>query len=689
MNFEFLKNAPLVENLGWTLLHSLWQITAIAAVCFLGLKAAHKASANLRYLLACAALFFALALPAATFVMLANAPDETPANAFAAQPNGDKTAVKKPSQDQQSSALEKAEAETIVNSAPPYSWKNFQTHFEIYFVPNLPVLVWFWLAGVLFFAARTGGGLWRLQNLKTKEISQPSCEWQRRFERLCSEIGVSAKAKLIESAQVAAPVVVGWLKPVVLIPSGAFLGVAPAQLEAIIVHELMHVRRADFIVNFLQTLVEILLFYHPCAWWISREIRREREFVCDDLVVQFYGEPLAYARALANLEQFRQSKQKQPQLSLAANGGNLMKRIQRILQKETEINGANSLWSAGLACVLISAFLLTAFSGKNELTVNAQSKKSEKRMAFGFVSIPPVDRSDSPPHDSFATAQLLIEKLKKHNVPATGFLIGTSVSDGEKLYPVRAEIVRLWRDAGFDVGIGGYKHIWFSKTPFEDYVANVEKNERIARKILGEKNSQLRYFSYPFLNTGKSVEDKERFESWLAARGMRSVKYTFDNQEWMYSFAYDAARRDNDLNTMKEIRAEFLAYMAQMLRHYESYSQELFNRQIPQTMVLTPSRLVADTADELFGVLEKSGYSFVSMDAAQADEAYQTEENFVGESGISWFERWQMKRGAKLLDEPRVGKSVSDAWDRRNDKVVPPAPKPPPPLPAPAPPDLD
>ena len=537
--------------------------------------------------------------------------------------------------------------------------------------------------------------------MKTKKIAEPSSEWQRQFARLCGEIGVSAKAKLRESAQVVAPVVVGWLKPVVLIPSGAFLGVTPAQLEAIIVHELMHVRRADFLVNFLQTLVEILLFYHPCVWWISREIRREREFVCDDLVVRFYGEPLAYARALANLEQFRQTaKQNAPQLSLAANGGNLMKRIQRILQKETETSArANSLWSAGLAFVLISAFLLTAFWGKNELAVNAQSKKGEKRMAIGFVSIPPVDRSDNPPHDAYATAQLLIEKLKKHRVPAIGFLQGAAIANFEKatttpridlvrLNPVRAEIVRQWRDAGLEVGIGGFKHIWFYNTPYDAYVSNVEINERIAKQILAEKNQQLRYFSYPYLNTGKTNEDKERFENWLASRGLRSVKYTFDNQEWMYSFAYDAARKDNDLNTMKEIRGEFLDYMAKMLRHYEAYSQEMFNRQIPQTMVLTPSRLIADTADELFGMLENQGYAFVSMDDAQSDEAYNSAESFAGvKSGISWFERWQLAQGKKLREEPEVSKSVMDAWEHGNVKNVPPPPKPPPPPPLPPPPD--
>jgi len=345
-----------------------------------------------------------------------------------------------------------------------------------------------------------------------------------------------------------------------------------------------------------------------------------------------------------------------------------MKRIQRIINNKNtkKSNLQNSLWSASLVSALILALVLGVFSAMQTSSVNAQTKSDDakgRKMAVGFVSIPPVDRMENPPKDADATARLLIEKLKAHRVPAIGFVHGQMISDGEKLYPVRAEIVRTWRDAGFEIGIGGYKHIWFHDTPFDEYVANAEKNETITKKILAEKNLPLRYFSYPFLNNGKTTEDKNRFENWLTTRGLSSVKYTFDNQEWMYSFAYDAARKDNDINTMKEIRAEYFDYMTKMLEHYEAYSQEMFGRNIAQTLVLTPSRLVTDTADEFFGMLEKRGYKFVSMDEAQSDEAYQTKEALVDtKSGISWFERWQMAQGKKLRDEPKVSELVWRTW---------------------------
>jgi len=493
---------------------------------------------------------------------------------------------------------------------------------------------------------------------------------------LCAKLKITQPVKLLRSKLVETPIAVGWLKPVILIPASVFLRIDAKELETIIAHELIHIRRRDYLVNFAQSVVEILFFYHPCGWWISAQIRREREYVCDDIVTRtLENERFVYAQALANLEELRLlTNGRVPLAAMAAlasgasNGGNLMLRIQRILQKNTEIKGNPSAWSAILGLAFISALLLGIFSVSQMPLVNAQKGAKDKKLAVGFVSIPPVDRSPNPPHDAVATAKLLVEKLKTHKVPAIGFVQGSMISDGEKMFPVRAEIVKMWRDEGFEIGIGNYKHVWFYDTPYDEYVAGVEKNEQIVKKILAEKNLPLRYFSYPYLNTGRSTEDKLRFESWLKLRGLRSMQYTIDNQEWMYSYAYDIARMDNDISTMNEIRVEFIRYMDQMFDHYEAYSQEMFGRNISQTMVLTTSRLVADSADDLFGMIEKRGYKFVPVDEALKDEAYNTPENFVNKSGVSWFERWTLAQGKRLRDEPKVSGQVLKMWDENKPK---------------------
>lgn len=674
--------AKLVEALGWTLLHSVWQIALAAFILFLLLRALRNFSASARYAVSVFALTLAFVLPIATFVSLSGtstanlSQDEITAQKNSEKINGNQ---RRAGNIPTSTGVE---TEGVNARERNYfaSIENLQNFFGENLAVLLPFIVGFWIFGVMFFAARLAGGVWQLHVFKTREITAADDAWQEKFVSLCEKLKITRAVRLLQSNLVETPVVVGFLKPLILVPASVFLQVNPKELETVLAHELVHIRRYDCLVNFAQSVIEVLFFYHPCVWWISGTIRREREFAADEAVIQSFGAAsrLVYASALANLEEIRlvqranQSMSSAGEILVAANGGNLMQRIQKILQKNTETANPSSAWSAMLAFALISAVLLGVFSFNETPFVNAQnrsdSKAQSKKLAIGFVSIPPVDRTANPPKDSEATARLLIEKLKARKIPAVGFLNGGSISDGEKFYPVRANIVRLWRDAGFEIGIGSFKHIWFYNTPYDEYVAAVEKNETVAKKILAEKSLPLRFFSYPYLNTGKNAEERNRFESWLKARNLSPVKYTIDNQEWMYSYAYDMARNDNDVNTMAEIRADFVEYMSRMFEHYEAYSQEMFNRDIAQTMVLTPSRLVTDSADEFFGMIGKRGYKFVSMEEAQADAAYQTPENFYAEAGISWFERWQTAQGKKLRDEPRESESVRKIWNENKAK---------------------
>lgn len=672
MNWNILINSHIVENLGWTLLHSLWQIALVAVVLFLFLRVLNSVSANVRYFLAVFTLAFAVVLPVVTFI---NLEINSTSASFQKKSLSAKNAGRIEEnfrRAEDSDYLTKTESQPVTakNESVFASLESLQSYFNENFSAVLPFIVGLWLCGVAFFAFRLAGGVFQLHLYKTREISAPDDDWQSKFSVLCEKLKIRRNVKLLRSNLVETPIVVGFIKPLILVPASVFLQVSPRELETIIAHELVHIRRFDCLVNFAQSALEVLFFYHPCVWWISSVIRNEREFAVDESVIKSFGATrLIYANALANLEQLRHAANKTaPSVLVAANGGNLMQRISKILQKNTEKKRSASAWSALIALALISAVLLSVFSFTSGEFVNAQTKTKNRKLAIGFVSIPPLDRTENPPKDADATARLMIEKLKSHKIPAIGFVQGGMISDGEKLYPVRANIVRLWRDAGFEIGIGGYRHIWFYDTPFEEYVANVEKNERITKQILAEKNLSLRYFSYPFLNTGKTIEDKNRFEAWLNARGLKSVKYTVDNSEWLYSYAYDMARNDNDVNTMIEIRAAFLDYMTKMFDHYEAYSMDLFGRDINQTMVLTPSRLVADSADELFGMIQNRGYTFVSMEEAQKDEAYNTPENFVGKSGISWFERWTLTQNKKLLDEPRVNDFVQRIWDENKSK---------------------
>ena len=170
--------------------------------------------------------------------------------------------------------------------------------------------------------------------------------WPRGSRAGCTS---RARSRLLESALVDVPTVIGWMKPVILLPASALAGLSPAQLEAILAHELAHIRRHDYLVNLLQTLVETLLFYHPAVWWLSRRIRIERENCCDDLAVSLCGDPVAYAQALADLEELRG---RGGQLVMAANGGSLVHRVRRLLGAPSHA-GRGPGWLAGSVAVLL------------------------------------------------------------------------------------------------------------------------------------------------------------------------------------------------------------------------------------------------------------------------------------------------------------------------------------------------
>ena len=150
------------------------------------------------------------------------------------------------------------------------------------------------------------------------------------------------------------PTVIGWLRPVVLLPVSCVTGLSPGQLEAIVAHELAHIRRHDYLVDLLQSAVETLLFYHPAVWWVSRRIREEREHCCDDLAVAACGDRAGYARALATLEELRPAS---AQLAVAASGAPLLRRIRR-LAGQPERGPAGVTWPfAGIAIVLVIGIL--------------------------------------------------------------------------------------------------------------------------------------------------------------------------------------------------------------------------------------------------------------------------------------------------------------------------------------------
>jgi beta-lactamase regulating signal transducer with metallopeptidase domain len=217
----------------------------------------------------------------------------------------------------------------------------------------MPWLALGWIIGVCILSIRLLGGYWLFNGIKQRATHAPS-EWQWCVSSISRLMGITRKVSLMVSNRVSVPLVIGWIAPAVILPASAILHLRPEALEAILAHELAHIRRYDYIVNLVQSIVEVLFFYHPATWWLSSQIRELREHCCDDVAVKLCSSPVAYANALANLETLREGLAIPPQLAPAANGASLMKRIQRLLQvSEPTTSGFRAGWFIAVAILTI------------------------------------------------------------------------------------------------------------------------------------------------------------------------------------------------------------------------------------------------------------------------------------------------------------------------------------------------
>jgi uncharacterized protein (TIGR03435 family) len=306
---QILWSQPWVERLGWTLVHFLWQGLSIAALYAAARRGvARTPSPNVRYLLACGALATMMAAPLVTWGLMRPS-DASPEAAYRIR-----------------STPPAASISGVPTTTLPASVR--ATVSGVQPAGFLPWVVMVWLAGAMVFWMRLAGGWVVAARMRSTLVRRAPPEWQEMLRKLGARIGLSRPVRLLVSALVQVPMVVGWLRPVVLVPVGALGGLPAEHLEALLLHELAHIRRHDYLVNILQSVAEALLFYHPAVWWVSVHIRAERELCCDDVVVSASGDAFTYARALAQLESYRPAHLG---AAVAVNGGSLADRIARLL----------------------------------------------------------------------------------------------------------------------------------------------------------------------------------------------------------------------------------------------------------------------------------------------------------------------------------------------------------------------
>lgn len=379
---QFLSDQT-VYALGWTLIHSLWQIMFIAFLLYGLLGLLRNKSANSRYTAVAVAFLFITVTSVATFFI--------EYNHF--QP------FEQPTVDTQHDIINNLFSEpAIAGSLGFFVWIRqafiFFEDLKTLVEGNLSMIVLFWILGLTAFAIRLAGNLIFLRRLRQSAASSLSGEWQSVITSLSQKIGISKPIRAFESTMAKVPMVIGHLRPLILIPAGLVFSIPPDQIEAILAHELAHIRRKDFLINTLKSVIEAVFFYHPFVWWLSSVFDQERENCCDDITITASIRPLSLSKALVNAEEFRMAS---PGLVMAfyQKKYKLLKRIKRM---NTKMNQAQRISARSIALLIILA-VMVGFAAKSTITDH------NERTHFLSVSLSPQTVSNNMEKATLATSE--------------------------------------------------------------------------------------------------------------------------------------------------------------------------------------------------------------------------------------------------------------------------------------------
>ncbi|MEM7453520.1 MAG: M56 family metallopeptidase [Planctomycetota bacterium] len=443
MNSPFQSIYPLidpaiVEAVGWCLVHSLWQITAIAIVVRIASAFLHSNRANLRYTIGMAGLVASVVVTIVTWSMVYAPGQEqvsaveqyntTPVIRHIDHPN----AALNLNGETQGASFDGLTT-GILNEPSVYVSVTDSVTAKIR--PWLPGISAVWLLGMICFSFRPLLGLWTIRRLKTLGTTSVSEAVQVQFNDLMNRMSVSRSVQIMQSTRAVVPMVAGFVRPLVLIPASSLTNLSASELEAVIAHELAHLKRYDDVVNLFQTAIETLFFFHPGIWWISALVRNERENCCDDIAVAATGNPRHLAGALLNLEQ---SRTIQPAIS--ANGGSLVKRIRRLVYRDSikRRRFPLSAIAASLAGLSVAAALVFVATSSNAVGSNAdislQNAASQEIESGSHAD-------ERLPADDADNLLRTLSDIYQANGPTT-----TSDSTGNFPSPIRIDSVRAELD---------------------------------------------------------------------------------------------------------------------------------------------------------------------------------------------------------------------------------------------------
>jgi hypothetical protein len=314
----------------------------------------------------------------------------------------------------------------------------------------------------------------------------------------------------------------------------------------------------------------------------------------------------------------------------------------------------------------ISYFLLISIFTNASCAQPQSSNKPAKKIAVTIDDLPLNIASRVSTEEMKSIVEKLIARIRTEALPVTAFVNENKLEIAGIRDSQRVNILKTWVDSGIELGNHTYSHKSANDVPVDEFEQDILKGERTIKDLTADRGIKVRYFRHPYLMTGRSLEGHNEITKFLHDHDYTIAPVTIDNSEWIFSAAFDKAKRMNDTVLMKKIGQEYIGYMKSKFQYYERQSDKLFGRQMNQILLIHSNRLNSEYFNILCTMIKGQGYRFITLDEALKDPAYASRDTYTGKRGISWLDRWAITQGKTkdfFTDEPKVPPSVMQLAD--------------------------
>ncbi|MCF8240656.1 MAG: polysaccharide deacetylase family protein [Melioribacteraceae bacterium] len=289
--------------------------------------------------------------------------------------------------------------------------------------------------------------------------------------------------------------------------------------------------------------------------------------------------------------------------------------------------------------------------------------QNQKYIAVTFDDLPFQHSRAYSSEELVGFSRQLINNINMSSIQAVGFVNEDKLYNEEEIDTLKLSILKMWLDAGLELGNHTFSHMNINSVDFEDYKNDIIKGAKITKALAEERNMKYEYFRHPYLRSGETETVMLALKEFLKENNYKTAPVTIDNSEWIFAGAFNKAFKSNDTELMAKLGSDYVEYMIRKIEYYEDQSQKLFGRNIKHVLLVHANLLNAKYFDNLAAAVKNKGYEFISLDEALTDEAYQSENNFVGRYGPSWIHRWALTKGVDksfFEGEPTTPKYVME-----------------------------